>query len=62
MKALAAILLLCWVATTGAALHIVATPCPTEDSTLCYWDGDTRGNKTGISFVSLTETLKVRTA
>lgn len=26
-------------------------PCPTEDSNGCYWDGDTRGNKTGLSFV-----------
>lgn len=27
------------------------TPCPTEDSTGCYWDADTMGNGHGNSFV-----------
>lgn len=27
-------------------------PCITEDSESCYWDGDTRGNKTGVSFIN----------
>jgi len=30
-------------------------PCPTEDSTWCYWDGDSRGNKSGKSFIAFTE-------
>ena len=34
-------------------------PCPTEDSTMCYWDGNSRGNKTGVSFIALTEDLRI---
>ena len=28
-------------------------PCPTEDSTNCYWDASTHGNGQGISFIDL---------
>lgn len=34
-------------------------PCPTEDSTMCYWDGNSRGNKTGVSFIALTENVRI---
>lgn len=27
-------------------------PCPTEDSTGCYWDAATQGNGVGTSFVA----------
>jgi hypothetical protein len=27
--------------------------CPTEDSTMCYWDASTKGNGIGQSFLSL---------
>lgn len=33
--------------------------CPTEDSAWCYWDGGTRGNHRGGSFVTLTDRLTV---
>ena len=32
---------------------IILTPCPTEDSTGCYWDASIRGNKVGQSFVNI---------
>jgi hypothetical protein len=35
------ILFLVWLALT--------TPCPTEDSTNCYWDAQTQGNGRGTS-------------
>lgn len=28
-------------------------PCVTEDSDDCYWDGDTRGNRSGLSFYTI---------
>lgn len=28
-------------------------PCPTEDSTNCYWDAEHRGNGVGTSFIHL---------
>lgn len=59
-KTLAAVVLLLWAGATCTALQLT-TPCRTEDSTLCYWNGDTRGNKTGYSFIALTETLQIRT-
>lgn len=61
MKALAIIALVTWAGVTGTTLHIAATPCPTEDSVLCYWDGSQRGNGQGSSFVALTETLSIHT-
>lgn len=27
-------------------------PCPTEDSTACYWDADTQGNGLGADVVT----------
>ena len=58
---LAALTLIVWVALTGVSLHAVATPCKTEDSTLCYWNADTQGNRQGESFLALTETISIRT-
>lgn len=37
----------------------VVTPCPTEDSTLCYWDSSTHGNGLGLSYVALTEDVRL---
>lgn len=34
-------------------------PCPTEDSTLCYWDSASRGNGKGISFIAITEDFRI---
>lgn len=62
MKTLAALTLAIGCAVTGTALHITSTPCPTEDSTLCFWDGSTRGNQTGVSYVALTETIIIHTS
>ncbi len=31
-------------------------PCPTEDSTNCYWDAQTAGNSTGQSFIDIAGT------
>lgn len=59
MKALAIITLVAWLGTTGTTLHAALTPCPTEDSVFCYWDGATRGNGEGESFIALTETLSL---
>ncbi len=36
-------------------LALVLPPCATEDSNWCQWDGNTRGNKTGVSFVTLAD-------
>lgn len=33
-----------------AYAHILLKPCVTEDSVMCYWDGQTRGNGHGRSF------------
>lgn len=35
------------------ALIFAIGPCPTEDSTGCYWDAQSQGNHLGTSFVSL---------
>lgn len=59
MKTLALGSLVVWAALTGTALVVSHNPCPTEDSTACYWDGSTRGNKTGESFVALTESVAI---
>ena len=32
---------------------IQLTACQTEDSTNCYWDAGTRGNGTGVPFVTI---------
>lgn len=32
-------------------------PCPTEDSTNCYWDAGTRGNGEGQSFIAFTDDI-----
>jgi hypothetical protein len=32
--------------------------CPTEDSTLCYWDG-ARGNGIGNSYIALSEDMAI---
>lgn len=45
----------------GSTLAMFDTPCATEDSSGCYWDGDTRGNKTGASYLAVTETIVIRT-
>jgi hypothetical protein len=58
MKALFAALLLL---PAAGLLQISATPCPTEDSTGCYWHGDSRGNTTGQSYLSLTEQIQIQT-
>lgn len=60
LRLLAATLLVAWAGATLGALQLT-TPCRTEDSTFCYWDGSTRGNHTGYSFIALTETLQIRT-
>lgn len=62
MKALAATLLLAWCAATGAALHVVATPCKTEDSTFCTWDAAARSNGKGISFIAVTPEIIIPTS
>lgn len=59
MKALVITALIALAGTSGGALHIAATPCPTEDSNLCYWDGTARGNKTGESFIALSDGLSI---
>jgi hypothetical protein len=61
MKTLAFVLLVAWAAATGGALHTVATPCRTEDSTWCYWDSTKHGNGLGRSFISLTDSLTIYT-
>lgn len=38
-------------------LHVPA--CETEDSTGCYWNAASMGNGTGVSFLSLTETVRI---
>ena len=30
-------------------------PCPTEDSTNCYWDAQTQGNGEGQSFIAFND-------
>lgn len=34
-------------------LALILPPCPTEDSTGCYWDAAARGNGEGVSFIAL---------
>lgn len=34
-------------------LALMMPPCPTEDSSGCYWDAAANGNGEGISFVVL---------
>lgn len=42
-------------ALSGLMIHVQVTPCPTEDSTWCYWDATSRGNGNGESFIALWE-------
>jgi hypothetical protein len=42
------------------ALVPVLTPCATEDSTVCNWDGHTSGNGAGASYIALTEDISIR--
>jgi hypothetical protein len=35
------------------------TPCEREDSTMCYWDSNTRGNGQGQSYISITEQFRI---
>lgn len=37
----------------------VLTPCATEDSTLCNWDSSSRGNGVGLSYVALTDSIRI---
>lgn len=32
---------------------MILGPCPTEDSTDCYWDSDLQGNGQGVDFVDI---------
>lgn len=34
-------------------------PCPTEDSTMCYWDASTRSNGEGTSFIAFTDSISL---
>lgn len=61
MKTAALMFLIAWTVATGSALKVVTTPCMTEDSTLCYWNADSRGNSQGQSFIAVTDTLSIRT-
>lgn len=36
----------------------VLRPCPSEDSTFCYWDGGSNGQ--GTRFIALTEELVIK--
>lgn len=36
----------------GNAANLSLPPCPTEDSTHCYWDADTMGNGQGRDVVN----------
>lgn len=36
-----------------AILFALLPACPTEDSANCAWDSSTRGNRRGMSFVSV---------
>jgi hypothetical protein len=38
------------VVTSGQPVEGTVQPCPTEDSSNCYWDADKMGNGTGHSF------------
>lgn len=42
-----------------ALLIAIFPACPEEDSTGCYWDGATRGNGAGISYIALTEDIQI---
>jgi hypothetical protein len=35
-------------------LSVLVPACPTEDSTNCYWDADSRGNGVGQDFMTFT--------
>lgn len=48
-----------WVASWIAPEPVISEgpplePCPTEDSTQCYWDADTMGNGRGNDLVTVT--------
>jgi hypothetical protein len=43
-------------------VHLIITlllsilpPCPTEDANMCTWDASVQGNKSGTSFIALTD-------
>lgn len=40
-----------------AAAALILPPCPTEDSSQCYWNAAVHGNGTGTSFVALGDTV-----
>ena len=40
-------------ALSGALITVRQTPCPTEDSTNCFWDAQSRGNGQGRSYMDL---------
>lgn len=44
---------------TGRIVDALGLNCPTEDSTYCVWLSHYHGNGEGISFVRLTENMKV---
>lgn len=33
--------------------------CPTEDSTLCHWAAEERGNGRGVAFVALSDSFLI---
>jgi len=37
------------------AFTLTLSPCPTEDSTYCYWNASERSNGEGISFIAFGE-------
>lgn len=43
------------VVTATFAFTLTLAPCPTEDSTFCYWNANQRSNGQGISFIALNE-------
>lgn len=46
----------------GIASFVTSTPCPTEDSTWCTWNGGAHGNGTGRSFVTLWDGFTIYTS
>lgn len=36
-----------------ALLALILPPCPTEDSSQCYWNAAEQGNGTGASFIDI---------
>lgn len=38
-------------------VKLLLSPCATEDSNNCYWDGSTMGNGRGDSYVTVNDTV-----